>query len=166
MAPPLQRDATPKIEETEDPISPPSVAKEKTRASAVAGNLEMMVENQILTIKIDLSKSRGPSRSGKTLLVASTGRNDKAPGTDVKVNLNVYKKLAQSSGKVGDRKSFRKNVETAVDGDSLVISIDLRTSHGYSKSGKNLIVACTEGAKRIYGRSELLNLTAYRKPSD
>jgi len=35
-------------------------------------NVEMSLEGNILTIKVDLSKDFGPSASGKTIIIAST----------------------------------------------------------------------------------------------
>jgi hypothetical protein len=55
-------------------------------------NVEMKVEGNILTIKVDLSKEFGPSSSGKTTIVASTEGNISIPDRDEKVGLNVYKK--------------------------------------------------------------------------
>ncbi len=56
-------------------------------------NVEMSVDGNILTIKVDLTKDFGPSSSGKTIIVASTEGNQSVPGKEaVKVGLNVYKK--------------------------------------------------------------------------
>ena len=55
-------------------------------------NVEMKVEGNILTIKVDLSKEYGPSASGKTTIVATTEGNITVPERDEKVGLNVYKK--------------------------------------------------------------------------
>jgi hypothetical protein len=55
-------------------------------------NVEMKVEGNILTIKVDLSKEFGPSSSGKTTIVASTEGNVALQDRDEKVGLNVYKK--------------------------------------------------------------------------
>lgn len=56
-------------------------------------NVEMKVEDNILTIKVDLTKEFGPSSSGKTIIVASTEGNATVPDADdIKVGLNVYKK--------------------------------------------------------------------------
>ncbi len=56
-------------------------------------NVEMSVDGNILTIKVDLAKDFGPSSSGKTIIVASTEGNQSVPGKEaVKVGLNVYKK--------------------------------------------------------------------------
>jgi hypothetical protein len=55
-------------------------------------NVEMKIEGNILTIKVDLSKEFGPSSSGKTTIVASTEGNVSVPDRDEKVGLNVYKK--------------------------------------------------------------------------
>ena len=53
-------------------------------------NVEFEVKGSILTVKVDLSKSFGPSKSGKTIIVASTEGNQAVEG--VVVGLNVYKK--------------------------------------------------------------------------
>jgi hypothetical protein len=55
-------------------------------------NVEMRVEGNILTIKVDLSKEFGPSASGKTTIIASTEGNVAVPDREEKVGLNVYKK--------------------------------------------------------------------------
>jgi hypothetical protein len=55
-------------------------------------NVEMKVEGNILTIKVDLTKEFGPSSSGKTIIIASTEGNVSIPDRDEKVGLNVYRK--------------------------------------------------------------------------
>jgi hypothetical protein len=55
-------------------------------------NVEMKIEGNILTIKVDLTKEFGPSASGKTIIVASTEGNQSLPDRDEKIGLNVYKK--------------------------------------------------------------------------
>ncbi len=56
-------------------------------------NVEMKVDGDILTIKVDLTKEFGPSASGKTIIIASTEGNISIPEKeDVKIGLNVYKK--------------------------------------------------------------------------
>jgi len=58
-------------------------------------NVEMTVEGDILTIKVDLAKEFGPSASGKTIIIASTEGNVSIPDrSEAKVGLNVYKKRA------------------------------------------------------------------------
>ena len=59
-------------------------------------NVEMSLEGNILTIKVDLTKEFGPSASGKTIIISSTEGNVPIPGReDVKVGLNVYHKKAK-----------------------------------------------------------------------
>jgi hypothetical protein len=54
-------------------------------------NVETKIEGTKLTIVVDLSKNLGPSKSGKTIIVASSkGNVEVAPG--VKMGINVYKK--------------------------------------------------------------------------
>jgi hypothetical protein len=55
-------------------------------------NVEMSVDGNILTIKVDLSKEYGPSSSGKTIIVASTEGNVSIAGREEKLGLNVYRK--------------------------------------------------------------------------
>jgi len=55
-------------------------------------NVKTSVKGNILTIEIDLSQEHGPSKSGKTTIIASTGGNVVVPGTDVTLGLNAYKK--------------------------------------------------------------------------
>jgi len=52
-------------------------------------NCKIKVEKNIMTITIDLKKTLGPSKSGKTIMVASTSGKEDVAG--VSVNLNVYK---------------------------------------------------------------------------
>jgi len=56
-------------------------------------NVEMRVEGNVLTVKVDLSKEFGPSSSGKTIIIASTEGNVSIPGgEEKKIGLNVYRK--------------------------------------------------------------------------
>jgi hypothetical protein len=56
-------------------------------------NVEMKIEGDILTIKVDLTKEFGPSSSGKTIIIASTEGNIAIPEKEeVKVGLNIYRK--------------------------------------------------------------------------
>jgi hypothetical protein len=56
-------------------------------------NVEMSIDGNILTIKVDLTKDFGPSTSGKTIIIASSEGNQSIPGKEaVKIGLNVYKK--------------------------------------------------------------------------
>jgi len=55
-------------------------------------NVDMKVEGNILTIKVDLSKEYGPSSSGKTIIIATTEGNVSIPEREEKVGLNVYRK--------------------------------------------------------------------------
>ena len=54
-------------------------------------NINYEVKDDKLIIEIDLTKEFGPSKSGKTITVASTRGNQKIDGTDVVMGLNLYK---------------------------------------------------------------------------
>jgi hypothetical protein len=56
-------------------------------------NVELSLQGNLLTIKVDLTKEFGPSSSGKTIIIASTEGNVSIPGAeDKKIGLNVYRK--------------------------------------------------------------------------
>ena len=55
-------------------------------------NVDMKVEGDMLTIKVDLTKEFGPSSSGKTIIIASTEGNIPLPERDEKIGLNIYRK--------------------------------------------------------------------------
>lgn len=56
-------------------------------------NVEMKLEGDILTIKVDVTKEFGPSASGKTIIIATTEGNISIPDKDeIKIGLNVYRK--------------------------------------------------------------------------
>ena len=56
-------------------------------------NVDMTLDGNILTIKVDISKEFGPSSSGKTIIIASTEGNISVPGNEeTKIGLNIYKK--------------------------------------------------------------------------
>lgn len=58
-------------------------------------NVKTSVDGNILTIKVDLSKDFGKSKSGKTLIIGSTLGNKLVSRDfpDVRVGVNVYKKI-------------------------------------------------------------------------
>jgi hypothetical protein len=59
----------------------------------MAKNCDMTVENNILTIKVDLTQDFGKSASGKTNIIATTEGNIAVPGSaTIKIGLNVYRK--------------------------------------------------------------------------
>lgn len=56
-------------------------------------NIEMQVDGDILTIKVDLTQRFGKSSSGKNEIIASTEGNQSLPDRDaVRIGLNVYTK--------------------------------------------------------------------------
>ncbi len=59
-----------------------------------------------------------------------------------------------------------KNVEIKVQGNTLVITVDLSKSFGLSSSGKSEMVATTAGNVSVPGREEVkVGLNIYRSPS-
>ena len=54
-------------------------------------NITMKTDGNILTITVDLSKTHGASKSGKTIIIASTEGNQKVSTGPAIIGLNVYK---------------------------------------------------------------------------
>ena len=53
----------------------------------------MHVDGDKLTVEIDLSQTHGRSRSGKTVIVATTSGNAKVPEhEDIRIGINAYRK--------------------------------------------------------------------------
>ncbi len=58
----------------------------------MAKNVTMRIEGKKLIIEVELDQDFGPSKSGKTRIIASTEGNISAPGDeDIKIGLNVYR---------------------------------------------------------------------------
>ncbi|MGE5706835.1 MAG: hypothetical protein ACM3YO_00745 [Bacteroidota bacterium] len=58
-----------------------------------------------------------------------------------------------------------KNVDMAVQGDTLIIKVDLSKDFGPSSSGKTVIIASTEGNIAIPDNEEIkIGLNVYKKP--
>jgi len=59
-------------------------------------NIKMVVDkDNILTIQVDLNENYGESKSGKSIIIASTEGNVALEGElpNIKIGLNVYKQL-------------------------------------------------------------------------
>ena len=57
-------------------------------------NITQKVNGDILTITVDLSKKFGTSKSGKSIVIASTEGNISVEGhPEIKAGINVYKSV-------------------------------------------------------------------------
>lgn len=63
-----------------------------------------------------------------------------------------------------ERSSVGQNVEMELDGDILVIRVNVTKRYGESKSGKTTIIATTQGNKKVPGLDEVyIGLNVYEK---
>lgn len=62
----------------------------KQKGEHIMKNVEITQKDQTLTIKVDLSKEFGRSKSGKTIIIATTGGN-KEVADGIHMGLNIYK---------------------------------------------------------------------------
>jgi hypothetical protein len=70
----------------------PAIPPARIRGHLMLSNVQITVAGNKATIVVDLSKNLGPSKSGKTVLVATTAGNVTIPGTEVTLGLNAYRK--------------------------------------------------------------------------
>jgi hypothetical protein len=69
-----------------------SYQKSNLEAWGMAKNVTMRIEGKKLIIEVEMDQDFGPSKSGKTRIIASTEGNISVPGDqDVKIGLNVYR---------------------------------------------------------------------------
>lgn len=55
-------------------------------------NVKVSIKGTKMTLEVDLSKDQGPSKSGKTIIIATTSGNADVPGMEgAKMSLNVFK---------------------------------------------------------------------------
>ena len=62
-------------------------------------NVSIRVDGSVRVIEVDLNQTLGPSSSGKSEIIATTGGNASIPGLEeVKVGLNVFRLRKQRNG--------------------------------------------------------------------
>lgn len=54
-------------------------------------NMKMIVKGDILHIEVDLSAKGTPSKTGKTIVIATSRGSAKIPGREERVGLNVFR---------------------------------------------------------------------------
>lgn len=54
-------------------------------------NVEMKMEGKTLVIKVDTTQEGTPSKSGKSLVIATTSGIVDVPKTSLKIGLNIFK---------------------------------------------------------------------------
>ncbi len=59
-------------------------------------NMEVSVTGSILTLKIDLTKDSGPTKSGKALMIGTSGGWEEVPGhPTISINMNVCERISK-----------------------------------------------------------------------
>ena len=84
-----------KLKDSQEIVSPFAfvMSKAKTKGKDNMKNVSIKVNaNNLMTIEVDLNQDFGPSKSGKTIIIASTEGNQSLEEHGVTVGLNIYKK--------------------------------------------------------------------------
>ena len=58
-------------------------------------NVDIAVEGPVLTVTIRLDEHGQPSASGKSSVIASTSGPMEVPGTDLKLNLSMWRRAGR-----------------------------------------------------------------------
>ena len=61
------------------------------RVINIGQNVSAVRDGDKVFIQIDLTQDLGPSKSGKSKLIATTSGNHRLPGTDVTLGVNCYR---------------------------------------------------------------------------
>jgi hypothetical protein len=93
-----------------------------------------------------------------TATTARAVRNSRATGASMATQRGDNKPTAQDLGDLGT------NLRAAMEGDELVIRINLSERHGKSASGKTTIVATSSGNQKVPGSEVVIGINAYVKP--
>lgn len=66
----------------------------KSNEVSVGSNVVATMDGTVMVIRVDLSKSQGESKSGKSVIIATTAGNAKfqGPKGEIVIGLNVYTK--------------------------------------------------------------------------
>ncbi|PYM84157.1 MAG: hypothetical protein DME09_09110 [Candidatus Rokuibacteriota bacterium] len=72
-------------------------------------------------------------------------------------------RLTVDDGRRSRKDGSMKNVQLTVEGNILIIKVDLSKEFGPSSSGKTIIVASTEGNVAVPEREEKVGVNVYRK---
>jgi ABC-type molybdate transport system ATPase subunit len=64
--------------------------KKKVTTEEIGKNVKVAIDENILTITIDLTKTFGKSGSGKSTIIATTSGNKGIGKEDIKLGLNCY----------------------------------------------------------------------------
>jgi hypothetical protein len=63
--------------------------------SLLTPSVDYLVKDNYLILVVNLSNQGEPSTSGLSVVLSSTHGNQRVPGTDVKVGLNVYRPISK-----------------------------------------------------------------------
>lgn len=68
------------------------MAKNGAEVVELGQNISGSISGNVLTLTIDLSKRLGPSKSGKTMLIATTGSAKPVGASGAVAGINIYTK--------------------------------------------------------------------------
>ncbi|MFX0099664.1 MAG: hypothetical protein ACFFCS_08785 [Candidatus Hodarchaeota archaeon] len=128
-------------------------------------NLELNETENILKIKFDNTKEFGLSKTGKTIIVATSRGGRRLHGTGLNFTFTAYKypdSKASENYKPKRKQKEAQNIDVSVEGDMTMMTIDTSKDFGVSASGKSIIIASSRGNKRIEGTNIYYGLNIYR----
>jgi hypothetical protein len=128
-------------------------------------NLELKMKGDTLELVFDNTKEFGLSKTGKTIIVATSRGGRRIDGTDLNFTMSAYK-FPDSKATV-KYKSKRKlkdvqNIAISITDDITTLTIDMSQDFGTSASGKSTIIASSRGNKRLESTNIYYGLNVYK----
>lgn len=128
-------------------------------------NLELKMKENELELIFDNTKEFGLSKTGKTIIVATSRGGRRINGTDLNFTMSAYK--YPDSKATTDYKSKRKqkdvqNITISIAEDITTMTIDMSQDFGTSASGKSIIIASSRGNKRLESTNVYYGLNIYK----
>ncbi|MHA1271298.1 MAG: hypothetical protein ACTSPY_16010 [Candidatus Helarchaeota archaeon] len=124
-------------------------------------NIEFKLKDNLIILKIDISKEFGKSSSGKSIIIANSHGNHRIKGTELILGAFAYK--YPDKNKIKSRKvKEAQNVDINLDGNIATITMKTTEEYGPSASGKSIIIASTRGNKLIVDSEVYLGINLYK----
>jgi hypothetical protein len=137
----------------------------ETIKSPKMDNLELKLKGDLLELIFDNTKEFGLSKTGKTIIVATSRGGRRIEGTDLNCTMSAYKfpdSKATTNYKSKRKQKDEQNIVISISGNITTMTIDMTNDFGVSASGKSDIVASSRGNKRLEGTNIYYGLNIYK----
>jgi len=128
-------------------------------------NLEVTMNENELELSFDNTMEFGLSKTGKTIIVATSRGGHRINGTDLNFTFSAYKypdSKATTNYKSKKKQKDVQNIAISIAVDITTMTIDMSKDFGTSASGKSVIIASSRGNKRLESTNIYYGLNIYK----